>query len=55
MVSKTNKIRNAKMKIRKFKKKANPFKIDKVPYIDYKDITLLQSSCRTAPRFVDGT
>lgn len=42
MVSKTNKIRNAKMKIRKFKKKANPFKIDKVPYIDYKDITLLQ-------------
>ena len=42
MVSKTNKIRNAKMKIRKFKKKANPFKIDKVPYIDYKDVTLLQ-------------
>lgn len=42
MTSKTNKIRNAREANRKFKKKANPLKIEKVEYIDYKDVNLLQ-------------
>lgn len=42
MTSKTNKIRNAREANRKFKKKANPFANNKVEFIDYKDVTLLQ-------------
>jgi small subunit ribosomal protein S18 len=42
MTSKTNKIRNAREANRKFKKKANPLAIDKVVFIDYKDVSLLQ-------------
>jgi small subunit ribosomal protein S18 len=42
MTSKKNKIRNAREANRKFKKKANPLKADKVDFIDYKDVSLLQ-------------
>ena len=42
MTSKTNKIRNAREANRKFKKKANPLAAEKVVYIDYKDVSLLQ-------------
>jgi small subunit ribosomal protein S18 len=45
MTSKKNKARSARAlreNARKFKKKANPLKIDKVEYIDYKDVSLLQ-------------
>lgn len=42
MTSKKNKARSARETNRKFKKKANPLKIEKVEYIDYKDVNLLQ-------------
>ena len=42
MTSKTNKIRNAREANRKFKKKANPLAAEKVVFIDYKDVSLLQ-------------
>ena len=42
MTSKKNKARNARDTNRKFKKKANPLKVEKVDYIDYKDVNLLQ-------------
>ena len=45
MTSKKNKARSARTlreNARKIKKKANPLKIDKVEYIDYKDVNLLQ-------------
>jgi len=42
MTSKKNKIRNAREANRKFKKKANPLLADKVAFIDYKDVSLLQ-------------
>ena len=42
MTSKTNKIRNAREANRKFKKKANPLAAEKVYFIDYKDVSLLQ-------------
>jgi small subunit ribosomal protein S18 len=42
MTSKKNKIRNAREANRKFKKKANPLLADKVEFIDYKDVSLLQ-------------
>lgn len=45
MTSKKNKARSARAlreNARKIKKKANPLKIDKVEYIDYKDVSLLQ-------------
>ena len=42
MTSKKNKARSARETNRKFKKKANPLKIEKVEYIDYKDVSLLQ-------------
>ena len=42
MTSKRNKARNARESNRKFKKKANPLKSEKVDYIDYKDVALLQ-------------
>ena len=42
MTSKKNKARAARESSRKFKKKANPLNADKVGYIDYKDVSLLQ-------------
>lgn len=42
MTSKKNKARSAKDTGRKFKKKSNPLASDKVGYIDYKDVNLLQ-------------
>ena len=42
MTSKKNKARLAKESSRKIKKKSNPFPGDKVDFIDYKDINLLQ-------------
>lgn len=42
MTSKRNKIRNAREANRKFKKKANPLAAEKVVFIDYKDVSLLQ-------------
>ncbi|MEY4371283.1 MAG: ribosomal protein [Actinomycetota bacterium] len=42
MTSKKNKARSARDTNRKFKKKANPLKSEKVDYIDYKDVNLLQ-------------
>ena len=45
MTSKKNKARSARTlreNARKIKKKANPLKLDKVEYIDYKDVNLLQ-------------
>jgi len=45
MTSKKNKARSARAlreNARKIKKKANPLKSDKVEYIDYKDVSLLQ-------------
>jgi small subunit ribosomal protein S18 len=42
MTSKKNKARAARESTRKFKKKANPLNAEKVVYIDYKDVTLLQ-------------
>ncbi len=45
MTSKKNKARSARAlreNARKIKKKANPLKIVKVEYIDYKDVSLLQ-------------
>ena len=42
MTSKTNKIRNAREANRKFKKKANPLASEKLEFIDYKDVSLLQ-------------
>ena len=42
MTSKKNKARTARDTNRKFKKKANPLKVEKVDYIDYKDVNLLQ-------------
>lgn len=42
MTSKKNKARLAKESSRRIKKKSNPFSGDKVDYIDYKDINLLQ-------------
>ena len=42
MTGKKNKARSARETNRKFKKKANPLKIEKVEYIDYKDVNLLQ-------------
>jgi len=42
MTSKKNKIRNAREANRKYKKKANPLAIEKVIFIDYKDVSLLQ-------------
>jgi small subunit ribosomal protein S18 len=42
MTSKKNKIRNAREANRKFKKKANPLAAEKVYFIDYKDVSLLQ-------------
>ncbi|NBR66835.1 MAG: 30S ribosomal protein S18 [Actinobacteria bacterium] len=42
MTSKKNKARSARETNRKFKKKANPLKVEKVEYIDYKDVSLLQ-------------
>ena len=42
MTSKKNKARSARETNRKFKKKANPLKIEKVDYMDYKDVNLLQ-------------
>jgi len=42
MTSKRNKARSARDTNRKFKKKANPLKAEKLEYIDYKDVTLLQ-------------
>jgi len=41
MTSKRNKARSARDTNRKFKKKANPLKIEKVDYIDYKDSRML--------------
>ena len=41
MTSKKNKARSARETNRKFKKKANPIKVEKVEYIDYKDVNLL--------------
>ena len=42
MTSKKNKARTARDTNRKFKKKANPLKVENVDYIDYKDVNLLQ-------------
>ena len=42
MTSKKNKARAARESTRKFKKKANPLNAERVEYIDYKDVTLLQ-------------
>jgi len=42
MTSKKNKARLAKESNRRIKKKSNPFSGDKVDFIDYKDINLLQ-------------
>ena len=42
MTSKKNKARSARDTNRKFKKKANPLKAEKVEFIDYKDVALLQ-------------
>lgn len=42
MTSKKNKIRNAREANRKFKKKANPLAAEKIEFIDYKDVSLLQ-------------
>jgi ribosomal protein S18 len=42
MTSKKNKLRNARELNRKFKKKANPLAAEKVVFIDYKDVSLLQ-------------
>lgn len=42
MTSKKNKARSARDTNRKFKKKANPLRVEKVEYIDYKDVNLLQ-------------
>ena len=42
MTSKKNKARNAREANRKFKKKANPLKAEKVEFIDYKDVAMLQ-------------
>jgi small subunit ribosomal protein S18 len=45
MTSKKNKARSARAlreNARKIKKKANPLKSDKIDYIDYKDVSLLQ-------------
>ena len=42
MTSKKNKARNARESSRKFKKKANPLNAEKVGFIDYKDVSLLQ-------------
>ena len=42
MTSKKNKARNARESNRKFKKKANPLNADKIEFIDYKDVSLLQ-------------
>lgn len=42
MTSKKNKARQARESTRKFKKKADPLAADKIDYIDYKDVNLLQ-------------
>ena len=42
MTSKKNKERAAKAAMRKYKKRPNTLNAEKVDYIDYKDITLLQ-------------
>ena len=42
MTSKKNKARAARELNRKFKKKANPLAAEKVVFIDYKDVSLLQ-------------
>lgn len=42
MTSKKNKARAARESTRKFKKKANPLNAEKVGYIDYKDVSMLQ-------------
>ena len=42
MTSKKNKERAAKAAMRKYKKRPNTLKAEKVDYIDYKDVTLLQ-------------
>lgn len=42
MTSKKNKARAARESSRKFKKKANPLNAEKVGYIDYKDVSMLQ-------------
>ena len=42
MTSKKNKARHARESNRKFKKKANPLNADKIEFIDYKDVSLLQ-------------
>jgi small subunit ribosomal protein S18 len=42
MTSKKNKARQARESTRKFKKKPDPIAADKVEYIDYKDVNLLQ-------------
>lgn len=42
MTSKKNKARQARESTRKFKKKPDPLAADKIEYIDYKDVNLLQ-------------
>jgi small subunit ribosomal protein S18 len=42
MTSKKNKLRAAKMAMRKHKKRPNPLTPEKIEYIDYKDVNLLQ-------------
>ena len=42
MTSKKNKERAAKAAMRKYKKRPNTLNAEKVDYIDYKDVTLLQ-------------
>jgi small subunit ribosomal protein S18 len=42
MTSKKNKLRAAKLLQRRYKKKPNPLNPERIVYIDYKDINLLQ-------------
>ena len=42
MTSKKNKLRAAKLLQRRYKKKPNPLNPERITYIDYKDINLLQ-------------
>jgi small subunit ribosomal protein S18 len=42
MTSKKNKLRAAKLLQRRYKKKPNPLNPERITYIDYKDVNLLQ-------------
>ncbi|NCZ67997.1 MAG: 30S ribosomal protein S18, partial [Acidimicrobiia bacterium] len=42
MTSKKNKLRAAKLLQRRYKKKPNPLNPERIVYIDYKDVNLLQ-------------